>query len=263
MIRYFLSVFLFITLSNSVFTQDTLILHGKYYEKNIYILNPSNEIDTSFCVKKVLINDQPSKDELNSNSFEIDFSLLNIPVESALKIFIIYAKGCTPKILNPEVLQNQTTLSFVSSKVEKGGKLVWLVTGDPKGSFSIEQFRWKKWTNVGSVNFSDTIKKNTYSFDVKAHFGQNIFQITYTDSHGNEVSTKPIKYRVSTIKEIFLSSQKVNEEIIFSEETAYEIFDDKGNFIMEGFGKKVSINELQKGKYWVNYDNKTEIVTKK
>ena len=32
---------------------------------------------------------------------------------------------------------------------------------------------------------------------------------------------------------------------------------------MDGTGTDVSITDLPKGKYWVNYDNKTEMVTKK
>jgi len=263
MLRYIVFIFLFIVFTYSAYTQDTLVLEGNYYGKNIYVLNPNNGSDTSFCVKKVLVDNQLSKDELHSNSFEIDFSLLNIPVGTAIKVFIIHSAGCSPKILNPEVIKSQSALTFISNKVEKGGKLKWVVRGEPNGSFTIEQFRWKKWVTVGTINTNDTDKKTTFIFDINAHLGQNMFRITYTDLIGNVVSSKLIKYNAIKVKEVFLTTQKVTEEIAFSGETAYEIFDEKGNFIMDGYGSKVNITELPKGKYWVNYDNKTEIVAKK
>ncbi|NTW31828.1 MAG: hypothetical protein HGB12_04255 [Bacteroidetes bacterium] len=261
MLRYIVNILIILVISSSVYAQDTLVLRGNYYGKNIYVLNPNSGSDTSFCVKKVLVNNQQSKDELHSNSFEIDFSLLNIPIGTEVNIFIFHNAGCAPKVLNTEVLQNQSKLTFVSSKVERTGKLKWVVKGEPNGFFSIEQYRWRKWITIDTVNVND--KKTIFSIDVKAHFGENTFRIIYTDLKGNTVTSKSVKYNPTTVKEIFLTSLKVTQEINFSGETAYEIFDDKGNLLLDGYDAKVNITELPKGKYWVNYDNKTEIVSKK
>lgn len=243
--------------------QDTLALKGNYFGKNLYVINPVCGNDTVFGVSKVLVNGKNTKDETRSNSFEIDFSLLEIANAAAVDIALIYTKGCTPKIINPEVLQAQSTFAFVSAKPDKTGKITWIVKGELFSSFTVEQYRWKKWMPVGEIDNSDTLKKNTYSFDIKPHFGQNLFRISHSDLKGNTVYSKTVKYRSAAAKEVFISSLKVADAITFSGETTYEIFDEKGNFLMDGTGTEVSITELPKGKYWVNYDNKTEMVTKK
>ena len=65
------------------------------------------------------------------------------------------------------------------------------------------------------------------------------------------------------MKEVFITSLKVKDEILFTEETAYEIYDDIGNFIKDGYSLKVTVSDLPKGKYYINYDNKTELISKK
>jgi len=254
--------FVLIVTAVNAFSQDTLVLQGHYYGKNIYVMNPSIGNDTSFCIQKVLINGQPSKDEIHSNSFEIDFSLMNIQNEAPLKILIIHNAKCHPKIINPEVIQMPNTFAFVNTKVDKTGKIIWVVKGDLYSDFIVEEFRWNKWITIGTVAVSDTMKKNVYALDTKPYFGNDEYRISQTDEKGNTVYSKLIKYH-STTKEIFLTTTKVTTEITFTGETAYEVFDEKGNFISDGYGISVNITDLPKGKYLINYDNKTEMVSKK
>lgn len=247
----------------SCFAQDTLKMEGRYYGKNLYVINYSCGNDTAFGVTKILVNGIIAKNELRSNSFEIDFSLLEISYGASVDIDIIYTDGCKPKIINPDILEQQSTFAFVSAKPDKTGKIIWVVKGELFSPFTIEQYRWKKWIAVGEVENTDTIKKNTYTFEMKPHSGPNQFRISHTDQKGNTVYSKYVKYKLPTIKEVFISSLKVVDAINFSGETDYEIFDDKGDFLMDGTGEQVNITDLPKGKYYVNYDNKTEIVTKK
>lgn len=257
------SIFILLGFTVSVNAQDSIKISGQYFGKNLYVLNPSCGNDTTFGVKKVLVNGSKSKDELKSNSFEIDFSLLGIENGDSVNITLFFTADCQPKIINPDALEAQSTFAFVSAKPDKTGKITWIVKGELFSAFTIEQYRWKKWITIGEVDNADTIRANTYAFETKPHYGQNLFRISHTDMKGNVVYTKTIKSRLATAKEIFINSLKVTDAIIFSGETAYEIFDDKGNFILDGTGEQVTVTELPKGKYWVNYDNKTEMITKK
>jgi hypothetical protein len=45
--------------------------------------------------------------------------------------------------------------------------------------------------------------------------------------------------------------------IEFSDDTRYEIFDMYGNVVLKGFGNEVDVQNLKKGTYYINYDNKT------
>jgi len=254
----------FLLLSSGALTaQDTIVLKGHYFGQNLYLLNPSVGNDTVFCIKKILVNGQLSKDELHSNSLETDFSLLEIQSGATVNIQIIHDASCKPKVINPEVLQPQSTFAFVVAKADKTGKLTWQVKGDLNSAFTVEQFRWKKWITLGEVDITDTVKKNFYAFEIKPHFGPMQFRISHTDEKGNMVYSKLIKFRAATAKEIFLTTTKVGNEVGFSGETAYEVFDEKGNFILDGYGISINITDLAKGKYWINFDNKTEMVTKK
>jgi hypothetical protein len=49
----------------------------------------------------------------------------------------------------------------------------------------------------------------------------------------------------------------VKDEIIFTAETLYEIYDSYGNIVKKGFGKTVDVSNLPKGIYYINYDNST------
>lgn len=261
--KFFISFIFLSMLATLVAAQDTLEAQGNYFGKNLYVINPGCGSDTSYGVTQVLVNEMPTKDEIKSNSFEVDFSLLGLNNGDAVKVLLIYSPGCQPKIINPDVLKPPSTFAFVSYKPDKTGKITFVVKGELYSSFTIEQYRWKKWIIAGEVDNMDTVKKNTFAFETKPHFGQNLFRISHTDMKGNVVYSKTIKLRLSTLKEVFISSLKVTDAINFSAETAYEIFDEKGNFLLDGVGEQASITDLPKGKYWVNYDNKTEMVTKK
>ena len=63
---------------------------------------------------------------------------------------------------------------------------------------------------------------------------------------------------------------KTLEVIAYSDQVTYlehkvasTFIDDKGNFILDGYGKEVNVSDIEKGKYWVNYDNRTEVISKK
>ena len=50
----------------------------------------------------------------------------------------------------------------------------------------------------------------------------------------------------------------------FSNETLYEIYDTYGNLVKKGFGKAIDIVNLKKGLYYVNYDSSTgDVINKK
>ena len=260
MIRKIIFLFLLIIASSYCYPGEILI-KGNYYGFNLYVNNPS--VGNGFCVIKVLVNDKETKDEIRSNAFEVDLSLLNLKIGDPVTIVIKHKDECTPFIANPKALQKTESVSFTAAKVDKNGKLVWGITGEmPDDVFIVEQFRWNKWVKCAEVSTSDTTSKNMYAFDIVPHFGLNQFRVVRNDVNGNPVYSKVVKY-ISRTAEINLESAKVSDKLVFSAESQYEIFDLKGNFIIEGFGKEVDVSDLEKGKYWVNFDNKSLNFTKK
>ena len=240
-----------------------LKISGNYLGKNLYILNPSTDVANVFCVDQVLVNGKVTTDEINANSFEIDFSAISIEIGAAVEVVIKHKANCTPKVINPEVLKQQGSFTFASAKFDKTGKIIWTIKGTAgDGLFIIEQFKWQKWVDVGDASATEATANGIFSFSPKPHSGSNIFRVRKADSKGLQVFSKEVKL-ISKIPEVTLINPKVSNELSFSAETAYEIYDDKGNFMLDGTAQKVDVTNLVKGKYWVNFDNKSENFTKK
>ena len=67
----------------------------------------------------------------------------------------------------------------------------------------------------------------------------------------------------SKTPEVLLVKTTVDNQIDFSGETLYQIYDEKGVKMLSGTSASVDVSSLPSGKYWVNYDNKTELIKKK
>ncbi len=240
-----------------------LVLSGNYYGNNLVVVNPSN--GSGFCVTEVLVNGVKTQDEIKSNSFEIDFNQLGLKNGDAVKVVIRHTDGCTPTVVNPSALSAQVEFSFVYAKFDRSGKITWNIKGEAgEDPFFVEQFRWNKWVQVAEVQpEEDSTNSNTWFSDVNTHMGLNQFRILKIDPNGNPVYSKVVKYTNSKTTEVTLTSTKVTDKIIFSAETMYELFDLKGNYVSGGIAKEVDINEIDKGKYYLNYDTKTVTITKK
>ncbi len=236
-------------------------LKGNYYGFNLNVLNPSS--GNGFCVTQVLVNNKPTNDEINSNAFEIDLSQLNLKIGDPVDVIIKHKDDCTPVVVNPKALQVNENFYFLSVKIDKSGKLIWYAKGElTDDPFIVEQYRWNKWIKVGEVGSSDTVHKGQYEFEFNQNIGLNQLRVVRNDANDNPVYTKAVKF-TSKNPEITLESSKVSDKLVFSAESQYEIFDLKGNFITEGLAKEVDITDIEKGKYWLNFDNKSVNFVKK
>jgi|AntAceMinimDraft_17_1070374.scaffolds.fasta_scaffold01288_1 hypothetical protein len=245
-----------------IFAED-IIIKGNYYGKNLYVLNPSSE-QGAFCVEKVYVNGKITKDEINSNSFEIDFSNLNLEIGDTVVIKIKHRKGCMPKIINAEVLRAESNFLFTTIKFDRSKKLIWLVKGNTGNMpFVIEQYRWKKWIQVGKVEVKDSVTNNNYFFQTHhPYYGMNKYRVKHIDINDEIIYSKEKNF-YSRAQEILLAPKKIFDEIMFTKETRWEIFDEMGELIMDGFGNDINVSKLSEGNYWINYGNKTESFRKR
>lgn len=254
LISFLITLFLLSSLKAQEISID-----GVYNGKNLYILNPS--VGNSFCVSEVWVNGKKTKDEVNSNSFEIDFSLLGIQAGNTVRIRIFHSNNCVPKIINPEVLEELTQINLSNIKINKGETISWEINGKAtSGTFSVEQFRWKKWVLVNEISLQDSLKLNYYSVEIYPTSGQNLFKVKFIDEKGKIAFTKEVKYN-QPAKELTITSEKIKDKITLSNTSMYEIIDENGNIVLQGISKYIDVSELKKGKYFINFDNKTETFT--
>ncbi len=255
--------FLFLTAGLFANSVDRINVNGYYFGKNLVVINPM--IGDRFVVESVEVNGNRTNDEIQSSVFEIDFLALGLQQGEKVSIAINYYTGNQkPVIFNPEALEPASNFSFTSAVLDRKTEMLeWTITGSPGNEkFEVEQYRWEKWVRVTSVDPKDSIRINTYHSKIVPHSGKNMFRIKLVDEKGNIIYSTPVKL-ASKLPEVFLEKTTVETEIVFSSETMYQIYDEKGVKWLSGTGATVDISTLASGKYWVNYDNKTELVKKK
>ncbi len=240
-----------------------LSIEGSYQGKNLYVQNPEDEDGFGFCASKVTVNGDVMPGGVSRSAFEIDFSLFDIKVGDPVFVVIEHGPGCTPKILNPEVLLPRSTFEVQEMAVTKDGDLKWTTTGEQgKLPFIIEQYRWNKWVNAGEVDGEGTAGPNSYEFQVTPHSGENKVRVVQID-HSGMKKKSPEKTFTSEVPEVEMAPKKVKTEIRFTAKgqpvkTKYEIYDAYGNIVKKGFDSSVNCENLRKGAYYINFDNKNE-----
>lgn len=240
-----------------------IVLEGIYQGKNLYVMNPFASAGVGFCVYEVTVNGKITTDEINSSAFEIDLSIYQFNIGDKITVVIKHKDNCLPKVLNPEVLKPKSTFNIVKIEVTKDGSLQWTTTGE-SGSlpYIVEQYRWNKWIKVAEVEGKGTSGTHSYSVKINLHSGINKFRVKQVDYTKKPRLSPEVTFK-SLEPPVNITNTKFENEIVFSRETMYEIYDYYGNRIMKGIGSRIDISSLKKGDYFINYDNKMETFKKK
>ncbi len=238
-----------------------MVLKGTFQGENLYVRNPFASSGVGFCIYEVTVNGMTTTDEINSSAFEIDLSVYNFTMGEHVTINILYKEECTPKVLNPEVLNARVAAKIDAVAIKDD--LISFTSSGESGSlpFIVEQFRWNKWIKVAEVDGKGN-STNQYSTKVRLHSGINKFRVRQTDYRNKALLSKEA-VAITSIPEVTFSPEKVDDLISFSAPTMYEIYDQFGGIVFKGFGESVKVGGLEKGKYYLNYDNKLGRFTKK
>ena len=236
----------------------TIVVEGHYQGRNLFIQNPFSEAGVGFCVFEVIVNDQIATDEINSSAFEVDMTNFGLSQGDAVVVQIRHKDGCTPVVLNPEVLKPRSTFEVVRQSISADGTYTWVTTNEIGPlPFIVEQKRWNKWVKAGEVMGKGTAGENTYSFQVTPHSGENTFRVRQVDLDRRSRYSEAVNYTDNSLPVITWSPAKPKTEIVFSGKTMFEIYDEYGNIVKRGTADRVDISNLGKGMYYLNYDNKT------
>lgn len=232
----------------------TIVIEGKYQDRNLYVKNGFAANGVGFCTYEVTINGRVATDEVNSSAFEIDFSALNILPGTPVIIEIKHKDDCSPKVINPEALKPKATFEVVNMNIDKNGLLLWS-TKNESGSlpFIVEQFRWNRWIQVGEVQGTGLADKNNYMFQTILHSGKNEFRVKQLGFTGSSKESASVIFIASSTVPTYAINQDVN--IKFSVETMFEVYDIYGNKVKHGFGNDLNVANLSKGNYYLCYDN--------
>lgn len=252
--------------------QQEMVLEGTYQGQNLYVQNPFASSGVGFCVINVTVNGQQSIDEINSSAFEIDFASYQLAKGAPVEVKIEYKDDCTPRVLNPDVLRPTSTYVITSMDITPDGLFTFTTSNESgKLPFIIEQKRWNKWIKVGSVKGKGASDKNEYSIQLKPHSGKNTFRIKQVDFTRKPRYSQEKRLIRSSVKEVFIANEnvmKIEGYVMFKDEsgaetsTMYEVYNTTGLLVKKGYGSKVDLTSLDKGDYFINYDNKTGQIKK-
>ncbi|MGZ3921337.1 MAG: hypothetical protein ACXVC7_13640, partial [Bacteroidia bacterium] len=103
----------------------TLVVEGKYQNKNVFVQNAFNNNGVGFCAQEIKVNGKITTDETNSSAFEIDLASLQLKYGENVTIEIVHKDGCTPKVLNMEDLKPKPTFEVLTMNVSPAGLLKW------------------------------------------------------------------------------------------------------------------------------------------
>lgn len=234
-----------------------IVLEGNYQGKNIFVQNPFSEAGVGYCVYEVTVNDLIATDEINSSAFEIDMKAFELEMGQKVVIQIKHKDGCSPIVLNPEVLKPKSTFEVLSISIGSGGLLTWTTTNETgELPFIVEQKRWNKWVKTGEVMGIGTAGEHIYQFKVTPHSGENTYRIKQVDYSKKPRYSESAKYTDSSVMPITFTPDRTKKIINFSGQTLYEIYDGYGNIVKKGYGNEINVINMQKAKYYLNYDNK-------
>ena len=113
------------------------MIKGVYRGKDVYIKNPFNPEDNTFCTEKVFVNDQVSVELPRASAFKVDLSHLS--PGALVVIRIEFRDNCEPSIINPQVLQEEKGFRFLSTSASNIS-IDWRADGESSDSkYIIEQ----------------------------------------------------------------------------------------------------------------------------
>ena len=262
-LKHLILVSVFIV-GNAFVSMASLSLEGHYQGKSLFVENPLDEDGFGFCVTRVTVNGVPITESVQTSAFKISFEDFDLKIGDPVFIILEHGSGCKPRVLNPEVLLPKSTFEIKSMTCNENGNLKWETTGESgKLTFVVEQFRWDKWVAVGEVAGKGSSGINKYSIKISPHSGENKLRVTQRDNSGRKRESDPVMFTNTSIQSPTFYPKRVKDVIKFSSngksiETRYEIFDAYGSIVKKGVASEVDCSALNKGAYYINYDNKSE-----
>lgn len=241
----------------------TLVVEGKYQNKNVFVQNFYGGSGVGFCALEVKVNGQITTDEVNSTAFEIDLASLKLKYGQNVTIEIQHKNDCTPRVLNMDDLRPRPTFEVLTMNITSAGILKWTSKNETGAlPYIVEQFKWNKWVPIGEVDGTGTPESHEYSFKVTAHSGANKYRVKQIGFGSEPKYSNHVVFNSSIDKPNF-AVNKENSAIEFTTETAFEVYDGYGQIVKKGFGIKIDISNLDKGKYYLCYDNQVSEIDKK
>ena len=235
-----------------------IVLVGKYKGKDVYVQNPYDADKQTYCTSAVYVNDRKVQDYPEASAYTIDLS--HLAMGDLVVLRIEHSDDCKPKVVNPQVLTHEAGFEFMLEQVDNNS-ISWNTKGEtPEGTFIVEQKDSVKvkWYIIKEVAGKGASESNQYSIAPEHFEGENQYRVKYTDVDGKQYSSVKLLFTYTDDPVQYSPRTKVTNKIKLSRSIPYSITDMNGNKVKEGNGKVIMVQDLKRGLYFLNIQNRSE-----
>ena len=254
-------ILIFFIITAQILAQNTeYTITGEYQGKNIYIQNPISNDKLNFCTSEVYLNERLVTSSPKTSAYEIDLS--DLTVGDAVFLKIVHKEGCTPKVINPQVIRSKSKFQFLNVNAD-ALSVHWSTVGElPYGKFFLEHYRNKSWIIIQTISGQGSFEANQYDIVPEHHTGDNKYRIKYVQSNGKIFFSPVIEY-YNNAEPISFFPTLVVDRITLSRASDYAVVDSYGNEVVKGKGVEIELDQLKAGLYFLYVDNREEKFVKK
>lgn len=239
---------------------DELVVEGVYLGRNLFVRNPFDVGSETFCIEEIYLNDELILSNPQTSAVQIPME--NLILNDEVRIKIVHSSGCTPEIVNPEVINKMNSFSFLYFQIDENS-INWITRGESlKGSFVVEQMKYGGWTSIYSREGKSKIDYNQYIIEARNYSGENRYRIIYTTANGETLRSEEVEY-FSLLEPVeFFPADSVTEWISLTREADYNILDGEGKILKSGFGNTINVEDLEYGEYRIVVENDEDFFVK-
>lgn len=257
-----LILFLISTLSLSAFAQESAKvvrtnLAGVYQGKTLFIQNPYNRSTRTFCVEKILINNEPLILNYKLSALKLDFE--GYDLFTPVNVTVVHADTiCSPIIINSEAILFHTIFRFSTISLSDSA-LLWTTKGERGiGQFVVEKLENGFWHEKEIIEGNGVYEEASYSHVPELNEGANKYRVRYkfpSGSRANHLYSLEIDYDHYP-EPVEFKPASAKTRLYLSRMTPYEIYNDSSNLVLTGHGIEIDVTVLRQGRYIIFFDGK-------
>jgi hypothetical protein len=237
-----------------------ILLTGVYQGKDLYINNPHSGRDNQFCIRNIYLNEEIVITAPESSVCRIILSHLKIG--EPVNIRIEYRNDCLPVFVNPQVVRTKDPLSFGEIKIDNSG-IEWKMPAiNGRTLFFIEKRAASQWIILNSLEALPMAGNTGYRIPLTHDDGMNQYRIKAVSDQGKAFFSPIVRYE-SNDENISFYPKRVSGKITLMEENDFQILDVKGNTLLRGRDREISVEGLNPGIYYLVIGDRVEKFLKK
>jgi hypothetical protein len=253
---FIVAIFSMCLLINEHALAQEIQITGVYQGRSLYIQNPIFDNKQSFCITEVSINKQVVFTNPKVSAIELSFSGLEL--FTPVFIRVLYSKGCTPNVINPEAVRFHSAFGFRDLQLSDT-LLSWKSKGEKvTGVYEVEKLYGDGWVVLETIPSKGLFSGSQYAYNPEHAEGSNKFRIKYSQNDPFRTLYSEELEFVYYPEPLRIYPLTVSDKLYLSRVCDYEITTSDGKSILTGKGKEIYLKNLRRGEYFITVEDQIE-----